>query len=252
MEFPKSNYYRVPNDINILLAQLTKSEILTFMYILRHTWGFAYDNPRRPKALCFDDFINGRQTKKGRMDSGCGLQVKSTVSRAVGGLMEKDFILCFEDGSDQARIRRWYRVRMDCDEDLPSLIDVSNRIVPVDHDPIWFGFAPYTNGDVEVGPESLYQPETESFYEPSSPDSAASTTEARVAATQPGVPTAQPRVAQVQPGVPTAQPVHKKETLRKKPKKEGELLPIIINLEPADQSLFDVSPITGPITLNPP
>ena len=130
--YPSSNYHPIPNNFCEIIEDLTKSEIQALHYIMRHTWGFPKDGRQEPKRLSFDDFLFGREVrdrktgKLRRMDSGCGITAKSTLSRALKALAVKhEKILILEDRRDLGRVKKRYRVRLPEDEDLPSIMDLN-------------------------------------------------------------------------------------------------------------------------------
>ena len=136
LQYPKANYFPVPNNICAVVGDLSGSEIKVLLYILRHTWGFPDDDRREPKRLTFDDFLRGREArsrktgKRKRMDSGCGLTQKGTLSKALTALATKHkLILVIEDRHDGARVRKSYRSRLPEDEGFPGIVDLKEYII---------------------------------------------------------------------------------------------------------------------------
>lgn len=114
---PQSNYFRLPNEWSDITAKIKSlAELKVVEYVLRHTWGFQEYG--LVKRITLEEFRNGRKTKDGeRIDSGTGLSEPSIIDgikRAVGhGLLEVQTI-----GTDKARIKKLYGLRMVVEEDL--------------------------------------------------------------------------------------------------------------------------------------
>lgn len=131
LQYPKANYFPTPNNICEIIAELNGSEVKVLFYILRHTWGFPEDDRREPKRLSFDDFLFGREArsrktgKMHRMDTGCGVTAKSTVSKALRGLaLKHHLILIIEDRHDGGRVKKQYRARVPEDDGYPDINDL--------------------------------------------------------------------------------------------------------------------------------
>jgi hypothetical protein len=108
---PEANFFRLPNEWTDITASITSlAEMKVVEYVLRHTWGYSeYD---LVKKITTDEFMHGRKRIDGtRIDKGTGLSNKSVVeglSKAVEhGLLEVEV-----DDSDRARIKKYYKLRM--------------------------------------------------------------------------------------------------------------------------------------------
>jgi hypothetical protein len=108
---PEANFFRLPNEWTDITASITSlAEMKVVEYVLRHTWGYSeYDIV---KKITTDEFMHGRKRIDGnRIDKGTGLSNKSVVeglSKAVEhGLLEVEV-----DDSDRARIKKYYKLRM--------------------------------------------------------------------------------------------------------------------------------------------
>src|SRR5260221_6787073 len=108
---PGANLFRFPTEWKDITASITSlAEMKVVEYVLRHTWGYSeYDIV---KKITTDEFMHGRKRIDGnRIDKGTGLSNKSVVeglSKAVEhGLLEVEV-----DDSDRARIKKYYKLRM--------------------------------------------------------------------------------------------------------------------------------------------
>ncbi len=88
--FKEDQYTRVPdNFFDELLAFLTDAEVRVFLYLIRRTKGFNKDED----AVSFKQFLKGIVKENGeRLDYGCGIRNRSTLSKALKSLEEKGII----------------------------------------------------------------------------------------------------------------------------------------------------------------
>lgn len=113
----ETSYFKVPAVfVDVIAAIDNLAELKVVMYILRHTWGFCdYEAPRR---ITIDEFMYGRKKSDGtRMDSGTGL-CKSAVSDGLERAIKHGFVECFIDDRDRARVKHYYRLRMQNEEQM--------------------------------------------------------------------------------------------------------------------------------------
>lgn len=108
---PTANYFRLPNDWTDVTARLRSwAEHRVVEYLLRHTWG--YQEYGLYKRITTDEFMSGRKRRDGsRMDLGTGLS-KTSVLKGLAEAVEDGYIQQVVDGTDAARIRKSYRLRM--------------------------------------------------------------------------------------------------------------------------------------------
>src|SRR3972149_938975 len=104
---PVQNWSKLPHQlIDALFIIETEAELKVILYILRHTWGYHDEE----KKITIDEFCNGRKRRDGsRLDKGTGLSsnaVKDGIKRAI----KHGFIEVDEDASDEARIKKYYRL----------------------------------------------------------------------------------------------------------------------------------------------
>jgi hypothetical protein len=110
-----NEYFRVPAIFLNLFAMIDNlAELKVVTYVMRHTWGFReFDQPKR---ITIDEFVNGRKHRDGsRMDSGTGLS-KSAVLDGIQRAIAHGFIVCFVDDSDKARVKSYYALKMQSEE----------------------------------------------------------------------------------------------------------------------------------------
>jgi hypothetical protein len=89
------------------------AELKVVLYILRHTWGFH--EFKKPVRIKTDEFMHGRFLKDGtRMDAGTGLS-KSSVLEGLERAKKHGFIECFIDDRDKARVKCYYRLKVQND-----------------------------------------------------------------------------------------------------------------------------------------
>ena len=108
---PEANFFRLPNEWTDITAQVTSlAEMKLVEYVLKHTWGYSEFD--MVKKITTDEFMSGRKKKSGeRLDSGTGLSKPSVIAGLKGavkhGLLEEE-----TDGSDKARIKKYYKLKM--------------------------------------------------------------------------------------------------------------------------------------------
>lgn len=106
---PTENWSKFPHQIIAYLPQFDKKHIILLVYLLRHTWGYGDDDP---KKITIDEFMHGRKRRDGsRIDGGTGL-AKSSVINGLDELQRMGFIEVETDDRDKARIEKFYMLRM--------------------------------------------------------------------------------------------------------------------------------------------
>jgi hypothetical protein len=95
--FESANTTPVPDAFfDLLLPDLSNSELRAMLYILRRTRGFKKDTD----AISFNQFLRGITTKDGRvLDKGCGIKDRTALSKALHALEQRGCI-CSEKGKD--------------------------------------------------------------------------------------------------------------------------------------------------------
>jgi hypothetical protein len=80
----------VPDQLfDELLPHLKEAELKVLLYIIRRTFGFKKESD----AISFSQFLNGITTNDGRvLDEGCGLNSRTSLSRALQDLEAKGII----------------------------------------------------------------------------------------------------------------------------------------------------------------
>ena len=119
---PEQNWFRVPDSWTDITAGITSlAELKVIEYVLKHTWG--YQEYHITKRITIDEFMHGRRKKDGsRLDKGTGLSKPSVVA-GLKSAVEHGYLEQEADGSDKARIKKYYRLRMldpDPDQDSPQ------------------------------------------------------------------------------------------------------------------------------------
>jgi hypothetical protein len=96
--FSRPNYTQVPDDVfDILLPELTESELKVLLYIIRRTFGFKKD----ADTISLKQMVEGIRTRDGRqLDRGAGVSKTSAV-RGVTGLVEKGIIVAVRNRSTE-------------------------------------------------------------------------------------------------------------------------------------------------------
>lgn len=106
---PTENWFKFPVQLIHYLPDFDKKQIVLLTYLLRHTWGYQDDDP---KKITIDEFMNGRKKRDGtRIDRGTGL-AKTSIIDGLELLEQAGFITVEIDDSDKARIEKWYAPRM--------------------------------------------------------------------------------------------------------------------------------------------
>jgi hypothetical protein len=106
---PTENWFKFPIQLINCLPDFDKKQIVLLTYLLRHTWGYQDDDP---KKITIDEFMNGRKKRDGtRIDRGTGL-AKTSIVDGLDMLEKAGFITVEIDDSDKARIEKWYAPRM--------------------------------------------------------------------------------------------------------------------------------------------
>jgi hypothetical protein len=108
-------YFNVPAlFVDVVAAIDNLAELKVVLYILRHTWGFREYNS--PKRITIDEFMHGRKkADRTRMDSGTGLSERA-VMQGLQRAIAHGFVVCYVDDSDQARVKHYYQLRMQSEE----------------------------------------------------------------------------------------------------------------------------------------
>ena len=106
---PRENWSKLPHSFVEAFPLLKgEAEIKVIIYVLRHTWGYQEDK----KRISIDEFAHGRKRQNGgRLDNGTGLS-KNAIKRGIKLAVEHGFLEVEEDRTDRARIKRFYRLRM--------------------------------------------------------------------------------------------------------------------------------------------
>ena len=96
--FSRPNYTQVPDDVfDVLLPELTESELKVLLYIIRRTFGFKKD----ADTISLKQMVEGIRTRDGRqLDRGAGVSKTSAV-RGVTGLVEKGIIVAVRNRSTE-------------------------------------------------------------------------------------------------------------------------------------------------------
>ncbi len=107
---PQANYYKMPNVWVEIMAYIDNlSELKVDEYLLRHTWWFQEYGMF--KHLTIDEFMYGRKSHGQRMDSGTNLSERA-VRNGLNRAEAYGFIEVYVDDSDKARIKKYYRLKM--------------------------------------------------------------------------------------------------------------------------------------------
>jgi len=112
---PEQNWFKLPNEFTDIMAMLNQrregAAASIVLYVLRHTWGYhEYDGTG--KHITLDEFEHGRVSKDGnRLDMGTGLS-KPTIIKGIRAAIECGLLAVEVDGSDKARVKKIYRLRM--------------------------------------------------------------------------------------------------------------------------------------------
>jgi len=83
-EEPKTNYWPYPKVLNGYWYILSGSEQKALDYILRHTWGFK----KTADKISLSQFALGVKN----CDLGCGIKHRTTLIKALNGLVKKGFV----------------------------------------------------------------------------------------------------------------------------------------------------------------
>lgn len=96
--FARPNYTQVPDDVfDVLLPELTESELKVLLYIIRRTFGFK----KETDSISLKQMVEGIRTRDGRqLDRGAGISKTSAV-RGVNGLVEKGVIVAVRNRSEE-------------------------------------------------------------------------------------------------------------------------------------------------------
>lgn len=119
----QSSYFNVPAIFVDVVATIDNlAELKVVMYIMRHTWGFREYNS--PKRITIDEFMHGRKkADRTRMDSGTGLSERA-VMQGLQRAIAHGFVVCYVDDSDQARVKHYYQMRMQEEQEVPESPEV--------------------------------------------------------------------------------------------------------------------------------
>lgn len=96
--FSAPNYTQVPDALfDVLLPELSESELKVLLYIIRRTYGFKKD----ADTISLGQMVDGIRTRDGRqLDRGAGVS-KASASRGVRGLEEKGIIVAVRNRSEE-------------------------------------------------------------------------------------------------------------------------------------------------------
>ena len=96
--FSRPNYTQVPDDVfDVLLPELSESELKVLLYIIRRTFGFKKD----ADTISLKQMVEGIRTKDGRqLDRGAGVS-KTSATRGVAGLVDKGIIVAARNRSQE-------------------------------------------------------------------------------------------------------------------------------------------------------
>lgn len=110
-EASQQGWFEVPNEWIDICAEISSlAELKVVQYVMRHTWGHPEYATRKPISI--DEFRNGRQGSNGeRMDKGTGLS-KPSVIAGLRSAVERGLLSQEIDGSDRARGKKYYSLRM--------------------------------------------------------------------------------------------------------------------------------------------
>lgn len=110
-EQPMRNWFSLPNNWTDITSAIDNlAELKVVGYVARHTWG--YHEFGITKTITTDEFMHGRKRHDGsRMDKGTGLS-KQAVIDGIARAVEHGYLECDVDGSDRARIKKAYKLRM--------------------------------------------------------------------------------------------------------------------------------------------
>lgn len=115
---PTQNWFKMPNEWIDMCADIgSLSEIKIVQYVMRHTWGHREYGIR--KRISLEEFMNGRQRTDGeRMDKGTGLSKPSVIS-GIKSAVQRGLLIEEVDDSDKARVKKYYSLRMNPEEEVP-------------------------------------------------------------------------------------------------------------------------------------
>jgi hypothetical protein len=155
----ETSYFNVPAFfVDVIAAIDNLAELKVVLYILRHTWGFREYNS--PKRITIDEFMHGRKkADRTRMDSGTGLSERA-VMQGLQRAIAHGFVVCYVDDSDQARVKHYYQMRMQSEEqEVPESPEIGET----------FEKSPQPSGDTptpSIGETSPFEEQyTESYTE---------------------------------------------------------------------------------------
>lgn len=116
----KADYSMLPNIwIDVCAAIENLSELKVIMFLMRHTWGFGEFGVF--KHLTTDEFINGRKYSDGsRMDCGTGLCERAVIN-GLALAIEHGWIECEVDEHDKARVKKFYRLKMQPQDEVQDV-----------------------------------------------------------------------------------------------------------------------------------
>ena len=127
---PEQNWFRLPNNWTDITAEITSlAELKLIEYVLKHTWGYReYDIT---KHITLDEFISRSNRKDGsRIDRGTGLS-KPSVIAGIKSAIEHGYLRVEVDGTDKARVKKFYRLRMDHeDAQTPQEVESPPVVMP--------------------------------------------------------------------------------------------------------------------------
>lgn len=107
---PTENWSKLPNELITQFSRIeTLAELKVILYILRHTWGYGDDDP---KKITMDEFQYGRKKRNGtRIDTGVGMMPQA-IRDGLGRAESHGFIVVERDDTDAARKEKWYAIKM--------------------------------------------------------------------------------------------------------------------------------------------
>lgn len=107
----QQSWFYIPTKWIDMCAEITSlAEIKVVQYTMRHTWGHHEYGIRR--RISIDEFLNGHWLSDGKhMDKGTGLSKPSLIS-GLRSAVERGLLIEEVDGSDRARGKKCYSLRM--------------------------------------------------------------------------------------------------------------------------------------------
>ena len=104
------NSTQTPNIVyDFLISRLPGAEARCILYICRRTYGFH----KKIDRISFSQFLNGIKSRDGkRLDYGCGLKSRASVSEALKNLIKSEAIFVKKDSKGN-----YYKINLDMNVD---------------------------------------------------------------------------------------------------------------------------------------